>query len=397
MLILATIVFWLSVGLVFHSYVLYPIILKLCSWGKEDNKVVFSAFDTDLPKVYILFSVFNEQKVISEKLKSIIDTTYPVDKFEVYIGSDNSTDDTNAIIRDFALKNDKVKFFSFLERNGKSGVINKLVAQLGLASLHANDVLILTDANVIFTPTTIYELAKHFKEASIGQVAANILSHTQNSDGIAVQETSYIQRENRVKYLEGLNWGTMMGAFGACYAMRADCWIDIPRNFLMEDFYLSMHVLAQNKKAISEQNAICYEDVSTEVGEEFKRKSRIQAGNFQNLAAYGSLLLGFNAVAFCFLSHKVIRWLGPVFICLAYISNLMLINRSWFYVFTFTLQNLLLVSPVVDALLKRVGIHLVLLRFASYFYTMNLALINGFVMYLRGIKTNTWNPTKRTV
>ena len=397
MLTLAAIVFWVSVALMFHCYVFFPVLLRILSKGKHENKVVYNSFDADLPKVYIVFSVFNEQAVIKEKLESILNTSYPADKFEIYIGSDNSSDGTNAIIESFATDYKQITFFAFTERNGKSGVINKLVGELKLKGLGNNDVLILTDANVMFTPAAIYELAKHFKEKAIGQVAGNILSRGVTSEGISVQEKTYIQGENKIKYLEGLNWGTMMGAFGACYALRADCWIDIPKNYLMEDFYLSMNVLKQKEKAISELKAVCYEDISTEVGEEFKRKSRIQAGNFQNLAVYKNLLLGFDAVAFCFFSHKVIRWFGPLFIVLAYFANLTLINCGWFYVFTFILQNLLLLSPVVDALLRKVGIHLVVLRFASYFYTMNLALVNGFVMYLKGIKTNTWSPTKRTV
>ena len=398
MLTAAVIVFWVSVGLVFHSYILYPVLLKLFSVGKKENDVVFAANDENLPVVYVVFSVFNEQRVIKEKLESIINTTYPEKKLRVFIGSDNSTDETNSIVDGFAGKYSQIRFFEFNERNGKSGVINKLMGEIQNGNLNpASDILIFTDANVMFTPTTLYELAKHFKQNKIGQVAANILSRGVTQEGIAVQEKTYIQGENRVKYLEGLNWGSMMGAFGACYAIRANCWKEIPKNYLMEDFYLSMNVLKQGESAISELRAVCYEDVSVEVGEEFKRKSRIQAGNFQNLGVYWQLLLGFNAVAFCFFSHKVIRWFGPVFIMAAYVSNIFLLPQGWFYLFTFILQNLLLVSPVVDAVLKRVGVNLIVLRFASYFYMMNLALVNGFMMYARGVKTNAWNPTKRTV
>ena len=406
----AAVFFWLSVGLVFHSYVLYPVLLRLFSKGKKENDVVFSAFDESLPVVSIVFAVYNEQKVIAEKLESIINTTYPLQKIEVFIGSDNSTDETNNIVDRFAGKYPHIHFFKFYERNGKSGVINKLMGEWMKRGIDQdNSILIFTDANVMFTPTTLYEMARHFKRAEIGQVAANILGRGVTKEGISVQEKTYIQGENKAKYLEGLNWGTMMGAFGACYALRANCWTPIPPNYLMEDFYLSMNVLKHGKMAISELKAICYEDISTEVSEEFKRKSRRQAGNFQNLGVYWKLLFGFDAVAFCFFSHKVIRWFGPVFIVAAYLSNIVLLTAGSdpmygcfglshpFYLFTFIVQNMLLLSPVVDAILKRFGVQLIVLRFASYFYTMNLALVNGFVMYVRGIKTNVWNPTKRVV
>ena len=393
---IALIVFWVSVGLMFHSYILYGLLLQLFAAGKKENDVVYVPGDAQLPAVFIVFSVFNEEKVIKEKLESIFKTSYPLDKLTVFVGSDNSVDGTNQIIEEYTSRYTNLTFKQFNERSGKSDVLNKLVAAINEDPVHHKDgIFIFTDANVMFEPDTIYQLVKHFKNQNIAQVGANILSKSVKADGISFQEKQYIQRENSVKYLEGLNWGAMMGAFGACYAMRSDCWTEIPENYLMEDFYLSMNVLSKGKKAILELKAICYEDVSNEMGEEFKRKSRIQAGNFQNLGVYWKLLFRFNALSFCFFSHKVIRWLGPVFILLSYAANAWLLQYGHFYIFTFLVQNLLLISPVIDSLLKRVGIHLILLRFASYFYTMNLALVNGFWMYVRGVKTSTWSPTKR--
>lgn len=386
----------------FHSYLLYPLLLKIFSLNKKANGNIYTIQD-NLPRVFIIFSVYNEQKVISEKLMSIFETNYPLDKLLVYIGSDSSADETDNIIRQVAGRYANIRFTSYAERGGKSGVLNKLMRQIEQEGLdEANDTFIFTDANVLFSPSTIFELAKHFKNGRIGLVSANILNRGAREDGISFQEEAYIQRENSIKYLEGLNWGSMMGAFGACYAMRANCRTIIPPNYLMEDFYLSMNVLKQKMRCISEPKAICYEDVSNEMQEEFKRKSRIQAGNFQNLSVYWPLLLRFNAVAFCFLSHKVLRWLGPIFILLAYVGNICLLavtdgGELLFYSITFILQNLLLISPLIDGALKRIGIHLVILRFVSYFYMMNLALVMGFLMFVKGVRTSAWQPTKRNV
>ncbi len=404
-MIVLEIIFWLSVLAMFHSYVLYPAILKLFSTGKKENTVVFEPGAGNLPDVFVIFSAFNEEKVIGEKLESIYNTTYPANKLHVYIGSDNSTDKTNEIIEAFAARHTSVVFKSYRERNGKSNVLNKLVHQIKEAhKVTDNTVFIFTDANVMFSPATIYELAKHFKNETIGQVGANILNRGVSGEGISFQEAGYIQRENKVKYLEGLNWGTMMGAFGACHAIRATCWKEIPRNFLMEDFYLSMYVIEHKLKAIKELKAVCYEDVSSDVGEEYKRKTRIQAGNFQNLGVYWKLLFGFNAAAFCFLSHKVLRWFGPVFIAMAYISNAFLFPTGQsapfycqIYILSFVAQNLLLLTPFIDGLFKRFGINWRLLRFVSYFYSMNMALVKGFLMYLGGVKTNAWSPTRRNL
>ena len=326
-------------------------------------------------------SAYNEQKVIREKLDSVFDTDYPLDKLHFYIGSDNSSDQTNAIIEQYALKFPQIKFFPFYERNGKSGVLNKLYETIKDTRYKPDDIFILTDANVLFTRSSIYEMVKHFKNPDIGQVAANVLNKGQRNDGISMQETSYIQRENLIKYREGLIWGAMQGAFGACYSMRASCFSPIPPNFMMEDFYLSMSILSQGKKAISEFKSVCYEDVSNDITEEFKRKTRISTGNFQNLFVYWKRLLRFDAVAFCFLSHKVIRWKGPFIIIIMILTSAILAVHLPFYLLVFALMVLFLISPLIDSILKTLGINIGILRLVAYFNLMNWALLYGCLLY----------------
>jgi cellulose synthase/poly-beta-1,6-N-acetylglucosamine synthase-like glycosyltransferase len=380
----------------FHSYVLFPFLLKLLAEGKKGNEIIFEK-DATLPHVYILMSAYNEQKVIKEKLDSVFKTDYPLDKLSFYIGSDNSSDQTNAIVTEYAKQYTQIKFYPYSERNGKSGVLNKLHQQIQANGYQPDDVFILTDANVIFSRSCIFEMVKHFKNPKIGQVAANVLNKGQRADGISIQETSYIQRENLIKYREGLIWGAMQGAFGACYAMRASCFTPIPPNFLMEDFYISMSILSRGKKAISEFKALCYEDVSNDVAEEFKRKTRISTGNWQNLGVFWPRVFRFDAVAFCFYSHKVIRWKGPFIIILMLLSSAILAVHMPFYLLVLALLLLFLVSPLIDYLLKTLGLNIGLLRLVAYFNLMNWALLYGFYKYLTGVQTSAWSPTKRNI
>ena len=70
-----SILFWFCVLAMFHSYVLYPLLLKLFSLGKKENEIVFTPHDVQLPQVFVVFAVFNEEKVIREKLESIFNTS----------------------------------------------------------------------------------------------------------------------------------------------------------------------------------------------------------------------------------------------------------------------------------------------------------------------------------
>ena len=56
----------------------------------------------------------------------------------------------------------------------------------------------------------------------------------------------------------------------------------------------------------------------------------------------------------------------------------------------------MLLTPFIDRIARSLGAHIRLLRFAGYFYSMNAALVMGFVKYVKGVRTNVWKPTKRT-
>lgn len=164
----------------------------------------------------------------------------------------------------------------------------------------------------------------------------------------------------------------------------------------MDDFYITMHVLSSGGKAINELEAICHEDVSNIIYEEFRRKIRISIGNFQNLNSFKKMLWPpYKGLGFAFLSHKVLRWITPFLLIFAYILNLFIIQTGTLFVILFILQTLLFLCPLLDLLLRRIEIHSILLRFITHFYAMNLSMLIGLFIYLKGVKTNVWQPTKR--
>jgi cellulose synthase/poly-beta-1,6-N-acetylglucosamine synthase-like glycosyltransferase len=350
-------------------------------FGKQDN----------LPFVSIIMAVHNEEAVISEKLRSIFHTGYPEERFELLVGSDASTDRTDEKLHIYSNEESALRIFQFDQRRGKPAVINRLRNEA------MGEILILTDANVMFTEDTIFELVKHFRNGEVGLVGANIRNTGHDKAGISFQEWSFISREIKMKYYEGKIWGTMIGAFGGCYALRNELYSPVPEHFAVDDFYITMKVLERNSSAILELAAICLEDVSNRLSEEFRRKVRISSGNFQNLGTFSRLLWPpVTGLSFSFLSHKVLRWLGPFFILLLITSNILLALSSQLYWILLLVQAAILASPILDFLLRKIGVHIVFLRFITHFYSMNLALLAGFIKFLIGSKTNVWQPTERT-
>ena len=387
-MLLLEILFWTVFLLIAHSYIFYPFFTQLYGRKRKNNSLVYS-INEELPMLSILMAAHNEEAVIQEKIESILNSDYPTSKIEILIGSDCSTDRTNSIIEQFAKNNSQFHFFEFSNRTGKIGIVNFLYKKA------TGTILLLTDANVILQKNTLFELVKHFKNPEISLVDSFMKHRNLKSDGISFQESNYISNEVNTKHAEGKIWGSLMGPFGGCFAIRKEDFKPVPSNFLVDDFYTCMQVLQMKKRCISEENAIVLEDVSNNLQAEFNRKIRISAGNFQNLSKFWPLLLNFNGTAFAFLSHKVLRWLTPFFIVyiLLVFPFLLEIKANYWY---FGLFLLIMFSALAfDFVLKKVNIHLSILRFLTHFATMNIALFLGFFRYLKGIQSSVWEPTER--
>jgi cellulose synthase/poly-beta-1,6-N-acetylglucosamine synthase-like glycosyltransferase len=383
------IVFWLSVAAVFHSYILYPWVLKLLSRNKKENSAIYEP-GQDLPFVSVIISVHNEEMVISDKIRSIYYTLYPLNKFEVLVGSDNSTDGTNLICKVYSENYEHFHFFPFTERQGKPDVVNLLVEKAH------GDILILTDAKVFFEINTIPELIKHFKNPDIHIVGGNILNQKTNPEGISIQEKAFMNREIRIKYMEGLIWGKTMGIYGAIYAIRKTSFTKVPPGYAVDDFFITMDVLRKKGKAILNLSATSLENVPDDISTEFRRKVRISSGNFQNLWHFFFCLWPpYSSLAFAFASHKVIRWIGPFLLILIFVTNGLLAVNSDFYYLLFLFQVFLSILPIIDLILRKIDLHIIILRFVTHFYAMNFALLVGFFKNITGMKTNIWQPTRR--
>lgn len=389
-------VFWSSALALVFPYVIYPLYVAWRARGKQIDTLQFSQ-EHELPQVSILMAVHNEEAVISEKVTSLLAQDYPSDRLHFYIGSDNSNDKTNEIVAQFAKENLRLHFFPFSSRQGKPGVINQLATAATERHPAAEDhVFIITDASVLLSPPVCRQLCKHFKEPHLAIVDAHMLHTGMTEDDISGAEDTYISWEGQLKYHESVVWKKMIGPFGGCYALRSDYFVPVPDNFLVDDFYITMQAFRKGGLAINEPQARCYEPVGHEITEEFRRKARISAGNLQNMFTFPDLWLPpWGIPNFAFFSHKILRWLGPLWLILLLLSAAMLSNNQ-FYRWLFVLIGVAYVlPPALDELLRRNQIHWPLLRNVRYFLMMNLALLAGYVRYAKGIKSNVWQPPKR--
>lgn len=373
--------------LILHTYVFYPLFMILIYRNSNHNQLLFYS-DDELPSIAILIAAYNEEKVIEKKILSVFNTNYPSSKLKVFIGSDASTDRTDEIISNLTNTYSSIEFIKFKGRVGKISIINHL------QSLCDEPVLILSDANVIFKQNTIFELVKYFKDSNVGLVSANIIKESSNNDGISYQEKKYLNFENKIKASESYAFNFIMGAEGGCYAIRNNLFSKVPSNFIVDDFFITMQVLERKNYALLNNLAICIEDVTTDISSEYRRKVRISSGNFQNLFFFKHLLFDFSSICFAFWSHKVLRWLTPFFIFICLFSSVFLIPYHKFFIWISCIQLVLLLFPLLNYFFK---FNNVFLKFIAHFYLMNFALFEGFIKFIKGIKSSIWEPINRNV
>ena len=373
--------------LILHTYVFYPLFMILIYRNSNHNQLMFYS-DHELPAIAILIAAHNEEKVIEKKILSVFNTNYPSSKLKIFIGSDASTDRTDEIISNLTNTYSNIEFIKFKGRVGKISIINHL------QSLCDESVLILSDANVIFKQNTIFELVKYFKDSNVGLVSANIIKESSNNDGISYQEKKYLNFENKIKASESYAFNFIMGAEGGCYAIRNNLFSKVPSNFIVDDFFITMQVLKRKNYALLNNLAICIEDVTSDISSEYRRKVRISSGNFQNLFFFKHLLFDFSSICFAFWSHKVLRWLTPFFIFICLFSSVFLIPYHKFFIWISCIQLVLLLFPLFNYFFK---FNNVFLKFIAHFYLMNFALFEGFIKFIKGIKSSIWEPINRNV
>jgi len=382
------ILFWFLVFLIINTYLLYPLVIWLLSKFKSKSYDYTSDFSTS---VSILISAYNEEKVIENRVKNLLSQNYDKNLIEIIVGSDCSNDNTNEILKRLAKEYPEVKIFLFNNRRGKAGVLNEIVQYA------TNEILIFTDANTEFENNAIKNLVKHFQYSSIGGVSGRLVLIEKNfHKERGVEEKKYWEYETFIKKSEG-NLGILIGANGGIFAIRKNLFSEIPTDKpVTDDFYLSLSVIKKGYKFIYESFAIGFEEVAKDLSSEFKRKIRFAATNFQTISFFKSLLFNKNIIlSYAFWSHKIIRWFLPLILILVFVLNIFLVNAGTFYLVTFFIQLLFYFLALIGFIFNKIKVRLTLLSLIYYFLVTNIALLIGFIRFLRKKHSVIWQSTSR--
>ena len=136
------------------------------------------------------------------------------------------------------------------------------------------------------------------------------------------------------------------------------------------------------------------EGANSVTGKELKMRVRVIAQTLSDIWRNRDILNPFRSGFFGFavLSHKLVRYLVPLFLIAAYFANMILALRSMGYAILFFGQTAFWVVAIAGLLIQLRSEPLRPLAYPSYFALANLASLLGIYKFLRGDTFYVWEP-----
>ncbi len=368
-----------SIFSVFYSYFGYPISLYLIgAFARKDvkRKIQF-------PDVTMIITAHNEEKRIGEKIENTLALSYPKEKLQVLIASDGSTDDTNRIAQNY--QKSGIELLAIPHRGGKEN------AQKEALNAARGEVIVFTDVATMLEPSGIERIVSNFSDPSIGCVSSE--DRLVGRDGKPGGEGFYVRYEMLLRRLES-RVNSLVGLSGSFFAARKSVCRDFSGD-MQSDFRTLLNSIKMGLRGISDPEATgSYLDVS-DSHREFDRKVRtVLRGltvffghmEFLNVLKYGF----FSYQYFC---HKLLRWLVPFFLIIAFTANLFLATKSQGYLL-FLLGQLSFYGIAIWGWKARRPQGNIF-KIPYYFITVNASIAIAWCRYLRHQRVVMWTPSDR--
>jgi len=371
-----------SLFMIIYIYLGYPVLVFLISL-KKNKKIETGNF---FPFVSIVIAAFNEEECIGDTLKNKLDLDYPGEKLEILVVSDESSDRTDEIVKQYEPRN--VKLLRQVPRAGKTSALN-MAAQIA-----KGEIIVFSDANSIYARDALKRLLSNFCDPTVGYVTGKMV-YT-NLDGSITGEgcSAYMKYENMLRECE-TKIGSIVGADGGIDAVRKNLY-HLMNPDQLPDFVLPLKIVEQGFRVVYEPGAILNEPSLRGLEDEYKMRLRVSLRALWAMSDMRQLLSfkQFGIFAWQLWSHKLLRYFCFVFLLIAFISNLLLWPENNFYRLSFMLQMFAYLGAYLSTVLNRSNNNFRVLSFFHYFVLINFAAAHAVVKYILGQKMVTWSPRK---
>lgn len=370
--------FWGSLLAVLYTYLGYPAILWILSRVRGRKKVLPEG--SYRPSVTLVIAARNEEKRILKKLENTLGIDYPKDLLQVIVASDASTDRTDDIVRAHADRG-----ITLVRAPGRRG---KEFAQRCAMDKATGEILVFSDVDTMIETGGIARIVSNFSDPTVGCVSSEdrVMDETGHVNGEGV----YVRYEMWLRSLE-TQVNSVVGLSGSFFAARAEVCRDWPTT-IPSDFNTLLNSIRLGLRGISDPSSIGVYASINDKNKEFNRKVRTITRGISALMANVGLLNPFRYGIFSWqlASHKLMRWLVPWFLVMAFLSNLALVFRSAIYAGIFVLHAAFYGWAFLGGKVPVGGSKTI--RIPYYFVEANRAIARAWVKYLKGERFVTWKP-----
>jgi cellulose synthase/poly-beta-1,6-N-acetylglucosamine synthase-like glycosyltransferase len=377
---LPSLLFFGCLAVIVYVYAGYPLMVFLLArlTGKDVRRGPY------FPSVSIIIPAYNEEKCIEATIRNKLGLDYPKERMEVIVVSDGSTDGTDDIVSKYA--GERVHLLRQEKRAGKTAALNEAVSRA------KGDVIVFSDANSLYAPDAVGKLVRNFHDARVGYVTGKMVYTSADGEVIGKGCSAYMRYENFI-WTNETRIGSIVGADGGIDAMRKHLYCPMKPDQL-PDFVQPLRVVEQGWRVVYEPEALLKEPALDSAGDEYAMRVRVSLRALWALLDMRCLLdfSSFGTFSWQLWSHKVLRYLCPLFLLGAYTGNLLLLRHGIVYQFFFLLQNSCYAAVLLSAVLHRKlsGI----LYLLNYFVLLNAASFHAFLQFVAGRKKVVWTPRK---
>jgi len=257
------------------------------------------------PTVTLIIPMYNEEKVIKEKIENTAKLDYPTDKLKIILLDDHSTDKSNRISSE-AIKQTSLNAKVLKNKGGKG----KARALNWIFPLLESEITIISDADALLKEDSLLQLTKNFTDPDIGGATGKIIILSDKARTSQSQEESYryffdVWRlgESRIRSVSVCN-GPLMG-------FRTDLLkkIKIDPDAYADDSDMLFKVIRSGYRVVYEPKAIVYERVPLSVKgriiQKMKRINGLRKVYIKNLDLLGKGRFGKIIFPYALLTHIV--------------------------------------------------------------------------------------------
>ncbi|WP_405647171.1 bifunctional polysaccharide deacetylase/glycosyltransferase family 2 protein [Streptomyces sp. NBC_00019] len=244
---------------------------------KQRNKRRFSWGPTVTRPVSVIVPAYNEKECIANTLRSLAQSTHPI---EIIVVDDGSTDGTSEISRNAAHELGMTNVRVIRQENaGKPAALNNGVRNASY------DIVIMMDGDTVFEPDAVQQLVQPFADPEVGAVAGN--AKVGNRDTIigAWQHIEYVMGFNLDRRMYDLLrcMPTIPGAIGA---FRREAVLEVggmSEDTLAEDTDITIAMHRAGRRVVYQEHAKAWTEAPGSLKQLWSQRYRWSYGTMQAL------------------------------------------------------------------------------------------------------------------